>query len=281
MTDPLRVTPARLRKFERFLGSMERSPATVQKYLHDLRVLAAFVGDEPLTRRRVLDYKAFLTKNYAASSVNSMLAALNCFLRLFGRHELCVKQLRIQRQTYCPEARELTRREYCRLIAAARQRQDTRLSLMLQTICSIGIRVSELQFVTVEAVECGEAAVSCKGKSRHIFIVDELRDKLRRYAHERGIASGAIFVNRDGRPLSRHTVWRSMKGLCGRAEVQPGKVFPHNLRHLFARTFYSAEKDIAKLADILGHSSINTTRIYIMTTGAEHRRRMQSLRLVI
>lgn len=281
MTDPLRLTPARLRKFERFLGSMERSPATIQKYLHDIGVLSSFVGGEALTRQRVLDFKAFLIESYAATSVNSMLAAMNCFLRLFGRHELCVKQLRIQRQAYCPEGRELTRCEYCRLVAAARQRHDTRLSLMLQTICSTGIRVSELQFVTVEAVERGEAAVRCKGKNRHIFIVDELRDRLRRYAHEQGIVSGAIFVNRDGRPLSRHTVWRSMKSLCRQAGVQPEKVFPHNLRHLFARTFYGIEKDIAKLADILGHASINTTRIYIMTTGAEHRRQMQRMRLVI
>jgi len=187
----------------------------------------------------------------------------------------------LQRQIYCPEEKELTKAEYMRLVHTAKQKGNERLNLLLQTICGTGIRVSELQYITVEAVKCGEAVVSLKGKTRSVFIVRELQKKLLRYAAEQKITTGAIFITRSGKPMSRTNIWREMKNLCVQAGVNPQKVFPHNLRHLFARTFYGIEKDIAKLADILGHSSINTTRIYIITTGNEHRQRMENMRLII
>ena len=192
-----------------------------------------------------------------------------------------VKSIKLQQQIYCPEEKELTKAEYTRLIRTAKQKGNERLNLVIQTICGTGIRVSELQYITVEAVRRGEATVSCKAKTRSVFIVKELQKKLLRYAAEQGIKSGMIFITRTGKPLSRTNIWREMKALCEQADVNPNKVFPHNLRHLFARTFYGIEKDIAKLADILGHSSINTTRIYIISTGTEHRRRMENMRLVI
>ena len=192
-----------------------------------------------------------------------------------------MKSIKLQRQIYCPEEKELTKAEYMRLVNAAKQKGNERLNLILQTICSTGIRVSELQYITVEAVKNGEAIVSLKGKTRSVFIVKELKKKLLRYAAEQKIHSGCIFITRTGKPISRTNIWREMKNLCEYAGVNPQKVFPHNLRHLFARVFYGIEKDIAKLADILGHSSINTTRIYIISTGDEHRRRMENMRLIL
>ena len=192
-----------------------------------------------------------------------------------------MKSIKLQQQIYCPEEKELTKAEYTRLCRAAQHKHNERLNLILQTICGTGIRVSELRFITVEAARQGEATVSCKAKTRSVFIVKELQKKLLRYAAEQGIKSGMIFVTRTGKPISRTDIWRGMKALCEEAGVNPQKVFPHNLRHLFARVFYGIEKDIAKLADILGHSSINTTRIYIISTGTEHRRRMENMRLVI
>ena len=210
-----------------------------------------------------------------------MLASLNSLFSFLNWMDCRVKSIKLQRQIYCPEEKELTKAEYMRLVNAAKQKGNERLNLILQTICGTGIRVSELQYITVEAVKNGEAIVSLKGKTRSVFIVKELKKKLLRYAAEQGIKSGTIFITRTGRPMSRTNIWREMKNLCEHAGVNPKKVFPHNLRHLFARTFYGIEKDIAKLADILGHSSINTTRIYIISTGDEHRRRMEHMRLIL
>lgn len=267
--------------FEMHLRDEEKSVATIEKYLRDLRRFASFAGSSEITKQTVLDYKTKLGASYAASSANSMIAALNAFLRFCGWHDLCIKQFKVQRQAYCSEEKELTRAEYLRLLDAANARHNKRLNLMIQTICGTGIRVSELQHITVEAVQRGEAVVNCKGKNRRIFIVPELRKKLLCYVKEQKIISGAVFVTRNGKPVSRHNIWRDMKALCKDAGVLPEKVFPHNLRHLFARTFYGMEKDIAKLADILGHTSINTTRIYIVTTAAEHKRKMENMRLII
>ena len=210
-----------------------------------------------------------------------MLASINSLFAFLGWHDLKVKSIKLQQQIYCPEEKELTKVEYTRLCRTAEKKHNERLNLILQTICGTGIRVSELQFITVEAVKLGEATVSCKAKTRSVFIVKELQKKLLRYAAEQGIKNGMIFVTRTGKPISRTNIWREMKALCEEANVNPQKVFPHNLRHLFARTFYGIEKDIAKLADILGHSSINTTRIYIISTGTEHRRRMENMHLII
>ena len=267
--------------FGTFLRENEKSAATVEKYMHDVRVFCSFVGNRAIDKQLLLEYKAYLGERYAVASANSMLAALNAYLRFCGMSELCVKRFTVQRQIFCSEERELTRAEYVRLIEAAGKSKNERLSLIIQTICGTGIRVGELQYITVQAVHRGEATVFCKGKKRRILLVAALRKKLARYAKAQKIQEGSIFITRGGKPISRHHVWRQMKSLCKQAGVLPSKVFPHNLRHLFARIFYSMEKDIAKLADILGHASIDTTRIYIVTTGAEHLEKMQRMHLII
>ena len=267
--------------FKEYLILEERSRATVEKYIRDVKVFSAFVSGVEITKEVVIEYKKHLQEAYAVRSVNSMLASINSLFVFLGWQELRVKSIKLQQQIYCPEERELTKAEYTRLCRTAKHKRNERLNLILQTICGTGIRVSELQFITVEAARRGEASVSCKAKTRSVFIVKELQKKLLRYAAEQNIKSGMIFVTRKGKPLSRTNIWREMKNLCIEAEVNPKKVFPHNLRHLFARVFYGIEKDIAKLADILGHSSINTTRIYIISTGTEHRKRMENMRLVI
>lgn len=268
--------------FSAYLRCEEKSQNTVEKYLRDVRAFAEYLSGAEITKETVIAYKnKLLSENYAVRSMNSMLASLNSLFSFLGWSDCKVKSIKLQRQIYCPEEKELTKAEYMRLVNAAKQKGNERLNLILQTICGTGIRVSELQFITVEAVKNGEAIVSLKGKTRSVFIVEELQKKLLRYAAEQKIHSGCIFITRTGKPISRTNIWREMKGLCEQAGVNPQKVFPHNLRHLFARIFYGIEKDIAKLADILGHSSINTTRIYIISTGNEHRKRMEHMRLII
>lgn len=280
MMKGLRITTKDIAGFREHLILEERSVATIQKYIRDIKAFAKY-AEGAVTRGTVIAYKKHLQEHYAVRSVNSMLASLNSFFAFLGWNDLKVKSLKLQQQVYCPEEKELTKAEYTRLCKAAQRRHNERLNLILQTICGTGIRVSELQFITVEAAKCGEAVVRCKGKTRAVFIVRELRQKLLRYAAEQNIKSGMIFVTRTGKPISRTNIWREMKALCIEADVNPQKVFPHNLRHLFARVFYGIEKDIAKLADILGHSSINTTRIYIISTGIEHRRRMENMHLIL
>lgn len=210
-----------------------------------------------------------------------MLASINQLFVCVDWEDLRVKSIKLQKQIYCPEEKELTKAEYVRLINIAKEKGNERLSLIIQTICSTGIRVSELQFITVEAVRRGEVTVSLKGKTRTVFVVRELQKKLLHYIENKKIKNGAVFVTRTGRTMSRTNIWREMKGLCAQAGVNPKKVFPRNLRHLFARTFYRIKKDIARLADILGHSNINTTRIYIISNGSEHRQYMENMRLII
>ena len=276
------LTNSKIQDFYTWLKSEERSENTVDKYIRDVTAFMCYLGGDVITKDTVIAYKnKLINENYAVRSINSMLASLNSLFAFLGWVDLKVKSIKLQRQIYCPEEKELTKAEYIRLVNAAKQKGNERLNLLIQTICGTGIRVSELRFITVEAVKNGEAVVTLKGKTRTVFIVKELKQKLLRYAAEQKIESGAIFITRSGKPMSRTNIWREMKNLCTQAEVNPDKVFPHNLRHLFARTFYGIEKDIAKLADILGHSSINTTRIYIITTGDEHRRRMENMRLII
>ena len=276
------LTENQIAAFAAYLKSEEKSKNTVEKYIRDVRVISAYVGKAEITKETVIAYKnKLLSENYAARSINSMLASFNSLFSFLGWVDLKVKYIKLQRQIYCPEEKELTKAEYMRLVNTAKQKGNERLNLLIQTICGTGIRVSELQYITVESVKCGEAVVSLKGKTRSVFIVKELQKKLLRYAAKQKIISGEIFITRNGKPMSRTNIWREMKNLCVQAGVNPQKVFPHNLRHLFARTFYGIEKDIAKLADILGHSSINTTRIYIITTGNEHRQRMENMRLII
>lgn len=275
------ITANAIAGFRKHLIFEERSGATVEKYIRDAKAFSRYAQSAPVTKETVIAYKKRLRDSYAVRSVNSMLTSLNVLFSLMGWHDLKVKSVSLQQQAFCSEEKELTKPEYTRLCTAARRSGNERLCLILQTLCSTGIRVSELQHITMEAARRGEALVSCKGKTRSVFLVKELRRKLLGYAAAQGIKEGMIFITRLGKPLNRTNIWREMKALCARANVSPKKVFPHNLRHLFARLFYEIEKDLAKLADILGHSSINTTRIYIISTGAEHRRRMENLHLII
>ena len=267
--------------YETALQEAEKSAATMEKYLHHVRQFVAHDAGRRIDKALVLEYKTRLGKLYAPSSANAALAAVNGFLRFWGFESCCVRPFKVQKKLYCPEEKELTREEYVRLVKAAKEKSSERLALLLEAICATGIRVSELQFITVEAVSQGEAIVTCKGKTRTVFLPAALQKKLRRYIQSQKIQSGSVFITRTGKPMNRSNIWREMKALCERANVAPSKVFPHSLRHLFARCFYSIDHDVAKLADILGHSNINTTRIYIITTGAEHRRKMETMRLVI
>lgn len=275
------ITAKVIAEFKEHLILEERSKMTVEKYIRDVKAFSAYTQNSIITKETVIAYKKHLQENYAVRSVNSMLASINSLFAFLGWHDLKVKSLKLQQQVFCPEEKELTKAEYARLCRTAERKHNERLNLILQTICGTGIRVSELQYITVETVKQGEAVVNCKAKTRSVFIVKQLKQKLIRYAAEQNIKSGMIFVTRTGKPISRTNIWREMKALCEEANVNPQKVFPHNLRHLFARVFYGIEKDIAKLADILGHSSINTTRIYIISTGTEHRQRMENMRLII
>ena len=274
------LSPKHLRAFREALIQEEKSAATVEKYLRDAGAFLRFCADQTVTKEKTVAYKqALQERGYAVRSINSMLASVNSLLSFLGWTDCKVKNLRCQRAVYCAEEKELTRAEYLRLLEAAGHQKQ--LNLMIQKICGTGIRVSELQYFTVEAMRRGEVTVRCKNKTRTILVPGKLRKLLLEYAKRKGIRSGAIFVSRNGRPMDRSNIWRKMKRLCREAGVNPSKVFPHNLRKLFARTFYGLEKDIAKLADILGHSSIDTTRIYIMSTGTEHRRKMERLGLVV
>ena len=270
-----------LTEYETYLRDDEKSRATREKYVRDVKHFMEYVGDREIDKAALLDYKEKLESDYAITSANSMIAAVNSFLRHAGWHDLCIKQFKIQKDAYSPQEKELSQAEFHTLIKTAEKNNKERLSLVIQTICGTGIRVSELQYLTVEAVRKGEATVSCKGKTRKIIVVSQLQKKLLAYAKRNKIESGILFITKSGKPLDRTNIWREMKKLCELACISAEKVFPHNLRHLFARTFYGIEKDISKLADILGHSNINTTRIYIMTTFAEHKRKMESMRLII
>ena len=256
-----------IRRFEQHMIAEEKSAATIEKYLRDIRSFFAYLSDRQLCKEEMVAYKAYLTGQYAPASVNSMLIAMNRFLRFLGLQDCCVRPLKIQRQIFCPEEKELTQAEYQRLVRSA---GDSQLSFVLQTICGTGIRISELQYITLEAVRAGKAVVNCKNKTRVIFIPAPLQKILKQYIKKTGITAGSVFVSQNGKPLDRSSVWRQMKRLCKKANVPPEKVYPHNLRHLFALIFYGIKKDIVRLADILGHSSINTTRIYTLETGTRH-----------
>ena len=275
-----KLSPRHLVSFREYLIREEKSTATIEKYLRDTNGFLEYAADREITKELAVAYKAELQKkNYAIRSINSMLASINSLLVFLEWTDCKVKTLRYQRQTYCAEEKELTKSEYLRLLEASKKNEQ--LNLVIQTICGTGIRVSELRYFTVEAVNRGEITVQCKSKTRTILVPGKLKKLLLSYAKARGIHGGVIFVTKTGNPLDRCNIWAQMKRLCTAAGVNPTKVFPHNLRKLFARTFYGIEKDIAKLADILGHSSINTTRIYIMTTGTEHRRKIERLGLVV
>ncbi len=270
-----------LSAYRAYLIQEERAPSTVEKYLRDGRAFAAWLGDAAVSREAVSAWKAhLLAMGQSPVSVNAKLSALNGLFRLLGWEECRARLLRLQRRAFREESKELTREEYQRLLSAAREGGRERLALLLETICATGIRVSELRFVTVEAARRRRADAALKGKIRTILLPGKLCRKLLKYAGRNKTASGEVFLTRGGASLSRKQIWREMKGLCQRAGVEPSKVFPHNLRHLFASAFYRATRDIVKLADVLGHASINTTRIYLLTAGTEHARQLERLGLV-
>lgn len=271
-----------LKAFEQHLIEEEKSRETVKKYLRDARAFfQAFEGGGPVTKEGVIRYKQALTERYAPSSVNSMLAAVNHFLRWQGWLECVVKAVKIQREVFRADQRELSKEEYFRLLSAARSGKKEGLCLIMETLGATGIRVGELRFITVEAAREGCAMVSLKRKTRRVLLPGKLCRKLLRYAGACGRRRGSIFVTRTGRPLDRSNILHGMKQLCRLAQVERRKVFPHNLRHLFACVFYEAHKDLSRLADLLGHSSVNTTRIYTCISGAEHARHIEQLGLVI
>ena len=275
------LTPALLQKYLLHLQEQERSAHTISKYAHDIGAFCAHLGGAPVTKAALIDWKTQLVATLAPASANSMLVAVNGFLQFCGWPELRVKLLKIQRSAFLAEEKELTRADYERLVRAAKQQENERLALVIQTICATGIRVSELKFITAEAVQSGRAEISNKGKLRVIFLPRTLRRLLADYLRRQGRTQGAVFVTRSGRPLDRSNIWRDMKALCQSAGVDPKKVFPHNLRHLFARTFYALDHDISRLADILGHSNISTTRIYTAECGSVHAQQLERLRLII
>lgn len=275
-----KITKELIKNFRRYLIEEEKAAATVEKYIRDINVFADWLGEKELDKETVLIYKENLTQNYAPASVNSVLSSLNSFFTFNEWYNLRVKNLKIQKQLFANKDNELTKEEYERLLTAAKSKGNEQLYFLMQTICSTGIRVSELCYITVESLKAQKAQINLKGKMRVVILPKELCKMLLKYSKEQNITSGSVFVSRNGKPLDRSNIWKMMKALCESAGVARAKVFPHNLRHLFARTFYSIQKDIVRLADILGHSSVNTTRIYTMETGETHRRQIQKLGLL-
>lgn len=275
-----KITQNMVVNFKNFLIDEEKSHATLEKYMRDINAFREWLGTKLIEKVTVLEYKAYLIENYAPASANSMLSSINSFFEFNEWHDLKVKMLKIQKRIFADKNKELTKAEYERLLDAAKSKKNERLYYLMQTICSSGIRVSELKSITIEAIKARKATIKCKGKMRVVILPKELCKLLSEYAKEQKISSGPVFVTKTGKPLDRSAIWKMMKQLCESAGVPKEKVFPHNLRHLFARTYYTIQKDIVRLADILGHSSINTTRIYTMETGDIHRRQIQKLGLL-
>ncbi len=275
-------TKERLVGFRDYLRKEEREEGTVEKYLRDVEAFMVWRGEGTVTKEWAVAWKEHLRqKGYRPESVNSKLAALNKFFAYMDWPECRVKYLKVQRRLFRGSEKELSREEYFRLLETAERGGKTRLGLLMETICATGIRVSEVRYITAEAVRSGRAEVSLKGKVRTILLPGKLCRKLEKYARKQKIVSGEIFLTRNGRGLTRRQIWAEMKALCQKAGVAGTKVFPHNLRHLFARSFYHACRDVAKLADVLGHSSMETTRIYLLSTGVEHARALEELGLIL
>ena len=277
------LAAAQLCAFAAFLQKEEKSPATVEKYLREVQCFAAWLWlkGKDVTKKAVAAYKEeLLNKGFCPATVNGKLTALDRLFGFLGWESCKVKHLKVQRRLFREPGKELTREDYALLVIAARASVKARLALLLEAICATGIRVSEVRYLTVEAARMGKAEIMLKGKIRTILLPNKLCRKLLKYAQKQNTAAGEVFVTRSGKSLNRKQIWAEMKALCRAANVSPSKVFPHNLRHLFARIFYKACKDVAKLADVLGHSSIETTRIYLISTGAEHARTLNRLRLI-
>ena len=275
-----KITTETIQLFNNYLIDEEKAHATICKYLHDVKEFQTWLGQRELCKMEVLAYKMELCEHYSPASVNAALSSLNSFFRFMEWYDLKVKNLKIQKQIFASSDKNLTKAEYERLLQAAIKRKNERLYLLIQTICSTGIRVSEVRYITVKAVNQGVAEINCKGKYRQVFLPKQLCQILKKYVHKQKIKSGSVFITKNGNPLDRSNIWSDMKKLCKAANVSERKVYPHNLRHLFARTYYGLQKDIVRLADILGHSNVNTTKIYTMETGEVHRAQIQKLGLL-
>ena len=274
------VTKELINNFKIYLYEEERSDNTIEKYMRDIRFFREWLQGRSIDKSLVIEYKKELCERYAAKSVNSILSSINAFFTFMGWYDLKVKTLKIQRRIFADKSKELSKSEYERLLTAAKDKKNERLYYLMQTIASTGLRVSEIKYVTCEAVRQGQAVINCKGKIRQIFLPKKLCQMLKQYIKSRNIKSGSVFITRSGKPLDRCAIWKMLKDLCESAGVSKDKVFPHNFRHLFARTFYSLQKDIVRLADILGHSSVETTRLYTMESGTEHIKQLQKLGLL-
>ncbi len=270
-----------LARYRNYLTEEEKSPATIEKYIRDASAFYEWLDGREADKPLVLKYKESLMGRYAAASVNSVISSLNSLFEYLGRRDCRVRTIKIQRSVFADKRREITRSEYERLLRAARGKGDKRLFYIMQTICASGIRVSELRYITAAAVAAGRADIRCKGKNRTVFLPGQLCKMLSGYIRDKKIKGGCVFITKSGKPVDRSNIWREMQSLCAEAGVDRTKVFPHNLRHLFARTFYSLQKDIIRLADILGHSSVNTTRIYTMESGDTHRRQIEKMNLLL
>ncbi len=278
-----RITDTMLEEYKKYLYEQEKSEATIQKYMCDLKKLVQFVGNKELTKLLAIQYKDYLKENYdyKTSSINSYLVAANRFFEFMGWYEFRVKTFKLQKETFMPQSNELSKQEYKKLVETAFDNGKTRIGMIMQTICATGIRVSELSAITVSSVKKGIANIYNKGKERIILIPRNLQVKLLSYIRKQRIKHGIVFKTSRGRAVDRTWIWREMKKLCAIADVSREKVFPHNLRHLFARTFYSIYKDISKLADILGHSSVETTRIYLKESYMEHKKKIEKMNLIV
>lgn len=274
------LTSQVLENFKLYLSEEEKSDNTIEKYMRDTQVFYKWLGGRELNKSLVLEYKKRLSEKYALKSVNSMLSSLNALFMYMKWYDLKIKTLKIQRQIFADKEKELKKAEYERLLDAAKAKKDKRLYYLIQTMASTGVRVSELKYITVSAIRTKKATINCKGKLRQIFLPKQLCEMLKGYVKARGIKAGSVFVTKTGKALDRTSVWKMLKALCRHANVDKQKVFPHNFRHLFAKTFYSQKKDIVRLADILGHSSIETTRLYTMESGEEHIKLIQKLGLL-
>ena len=275
-----KITNEIISEFEMYLYEEERSGNTIEKYMRDVRFFREWLKDRRIEKSVIIGYKKELCERYAIKSINSMLSSLNAFFVFMGWHDLKIKTLKVQRCIFADKSKELTKPEYERLLTAAKNKKNERLYYLMQAIASTGLRVSEIKYVTCEAVRQGQAVINCKGKIRQIFLPKKLCQMLKKYIKSRNIKSGSVFITRSGKPLDRCAIWKMLKDLCESAGVSRDKVFPHNFRHLFARTFYSLQKDIVRLADILGHSSVETTRLYTMESGTEHIKQIQRLGLL-
>ena len=275
------LTIEQIKEYKIHLCESEHSRATVQKYECCLLQLHTVMEGKVLTKSNLIQWKQMLIEQYALATVNAMLAAVNGFFYFMKWNDLTMRQMKLQKTLFLDEKKELTKADYKKLVDTAKEKKDERLSLIIQTICATGIRVSELKYITAEAVQSGRVRVNNKGKCRVIFLPAKLCGLLKRYLKKQKRTAGMVFVTRTGRPIDRSNIWRAMKALCEKAGVEPEKVFPHNLRHLFARTYYAREKDLSRLADILGHSNVSTTRIYTAESGTVHARQIERMGLVM